>query len=161
MLITFLRHATAEPPAEQTMDAERALIKKGQDQVLRVAEFCSRNELTPSGLYSSPAERALQTAYLLQTRLPHCPQLEIADWLGLNSDPHTIQSALMRLEDSGIDEVWLVGHEPTISQSIGQLLGSPGLGIVIKKASLTRIEVDFSNLKSSELLWSIPCALMR
>lgn len=161
MLITFLRHATAEPYADPLSDAERALIKKGKDQVLRVAGFCRKNALVPSVLYSSPAKRALQTACLLQTRLPDSPQLQIVDWLSLKSDPGKVHAALKQLDVSGSNDVWLVGHEPTISQTLAQLLGAPDLGIVIKKASLTRIEVDFSNLAASQLLWSIPCALMR
>ena len=161
MLITFLRHATAEPYADPVLDAERALIEKGEDQALRVAGFCRKNALIPSVLYSSPAIRALQTARLLQARLPDCPQLQIVDWLGLKSDSNTVHAALKQLDVSGINDVWLVGHEPTISQTLAQLLGASDLGIVIKKASLTRIEVDFSNLAASELLWSIPCALMR
>jgi len=161
MLITFFRHATAEPYTDEAMDSERALIKKGKDQVLRVADFCRKNALTPSVLYSSPAKRALQTARLLQTRLPDCPQLQVVDWLNLDSDLAKVLAALQQLDASGANDVWLVGHEPTISQSLAQLLGAPGLGIVIKKASLTRVNVNFADLAASELLWSIPCALMR
>lgn len=161
MLITFFRHATAEPQLNPLSDAERALIKKGREQVLRVADFCRKNALLPAVLLSSPATRAQQTARLLQARLPDCPPIQIADWLGLDTDSDALYSALKQLDVSGVNDIWLVGHEPTISQTLARLLDAPGLNISIKKASLTRVEVNFSDLAASRLLWSLPCALMR
>ena len=55
MLITCLRHATAEPHTLE--DADRALVKKGKNQVKRVADFCRKNALLPGVLFSSPLRR--------------------------------------------------------------------------------------------------------
>ncbi len=160
MLITCLRHATAEPHALASADAERALIKKGRDQVIRVAEFCRKNSLIPSVLFTSPLLRAQQTAKLLAGRLPDCDQPNIVDWLAAGADSDSIIIELKKLDAAAINDVWLVGHEPDISELISRLLGVEGGGILIKKASLTRLDVDFS-ATSAQLLWSIPCALMR
>lgn len=160
MLITCLRHATAEPHALSGADAERALIKKGKDQVARVAEFCRKNALIPTVLYSSPLVRARQTANLLHAGLPDCPDVTIVDWLSPNSDLQTRIEALKKLQTLGVNDVWLVGHEPDISSLIAHLLAATGDCIAIKKASLTRIEADFNNTYANRLLWSIPCALM-
>lgn len=161
MLITCLRHATAEPQAGPMADAERALVKKGRDQVLRVAEFCRKNALIPAALYCSPVLRAQQTAKLLQARLPDCPPVQSVGWLSMGAAPQTMCAELAKLEASGVNDVWLVGHEPDMSSLIGQLLNAPGDCIAIKKASLTRLQADFSDTSSSQLLWSMPCALMR
>jgi phosphohistidine phosphatase len=161
MLITCLRHATAELQSFIAPDAERALIKKGIKQVQRVVEFCSRNDLLPITVYCSPLRRAEQTAALLQAGLSESPQTNSVEWLSLGSSPYTIVDELKRLDSNGINDVWLVGHEPDLSALLGLLLGidSPSC-FIIKKASLTRIEIDFAQQSTGQLLWSLPCALM-
>lgn len=160
MLITCLRHATAELGSLTGSDAERALIKKGIKQVQRLSAFCRRNDLLPGAIYCSPLRRAQQTADLLQAGLPECPQANSVEWLSLGSSPYTIVDELKRLECNGLDDVWLVGHEPDQSALLGLLLDISPSCLIIKKASLTRIEIDFANQASGQLLWSLPCALM-
>ena len=160
MLITCLRHATAEAHTDSVTDAQRSLIKKGEAQVLRVAEFCRKNALSPAVLFSSPLKRAEQTASLFQIYLPDCPAVQLVDWLTLGSTPESIVAALRKLENQNVNDVWLVGHEPDLSRLIGYLLNVSAEHMVIKKASLTRIDVDFSDVSHARLLWSIPCALM-
>lgn len=162
MLITCLRHATAEILGPNISDSERALIKKGIKQVKRIGEFCRRNALTPAALYCSPLHRAQQTAVLLQAGLPDCPPANSVDWLSLGNSPYTMLDELKRLNDLGINDVWLVGHEPDLSALIALLLGidDPAC-LVIKKGSLTRVEIDFDRQGGGQLLWSLPCALMR
>ncbi len=161
MLITCLRHATAEIPALHIPDADRALVKKGREQTLRVAQYCRKNALIPAVLYCSPILRAQQTARLLQNHLPDCPSFQTVDWLGLQASTEAVVSVLTTLETAGVNDVWLVGHEPNISILIAELLESPEECIVIKKASLTRIVADFNRSPATQLLWTIPCALMR
>lgn len=160
MLITCLRHATAEPHADPLADAERALVKKGKDQMARLAEFCRKHALVPAKLYSSPLRRAQQTAKLLQLHLPDCPPVVTADWLSLGADPQAIVAELQVLAEAGMNDVWLVGHEPGMSELLIHLIKAADNSILVKKASLTRIEVDFADSMSAQLLWSIPCALM-
>lgn len=160
MLVTFLRHASAEDRSIDVPDAERALTDKGEKQIGRVAQFCQSNRLLPEKLYCSPLRRAQQTAKILQQRLAACPVAEIADWLNTSSSPEDIVTELDKLAEQGLNDIWLVGHEPDFSETIGLLLNTKGENIVIKKASLTRLDVEFSLQPSATLLWSIPCALM-
>jgi len=161
MLITFLRHATAEEHRLGHPDAERALTDKGEKQVKRVALFCLANDLIPINLYCSPLVRAQQTASLLQKRigigrLPH-----IVDWLAIEQSPADFIQNLARLDQQGLDDVWLVGHEPDFSAVISELLHCSTDSIAIKKASLTRLQVDFNEDEPEAcLLWSIPCGFM-
>lgn len=160
MLITCLRHATAEPHGLSGEDANRGLIDKGREQVRRVADFCQRNRLLPGVLYASPLLRAQQTANLLQARLVDCPPVITVDWLSIRNSPATILAELASLAEAGIDDVWLVGHEPDLSVLLGTLLNAPEDSLNIKKASLTRIELSATKAGSGQLLWSVPCALM-
>ncbi|CAD6874924.1 SixA phosphatase family protein [Methylomonas fluvii] len=161
MLITFLRHATAEVGGVSTPDADRALIDKGEKQVKRVAAFCLANGLIPGSIYCSPLLRAQQTARILNQRLPGSPAPQTVNWLAIDTSSPNIITELSKLAEQGLEDVWLVGHEPDFSTTISRLLGVAPENIVIKKASLTRLDADFSDQASAKLLWSIPCALMR
>ena len=160
MLITFLRHATAEDRRLTIPDAERALTEKGEKQVKRVAAFCEANQLLPGVLFCSSLLRAQQTARLLQSRLPDCPPPQTVNWLNIDSSPQAIIAELGHLNDQGLDDVWLVGHEPDFSGVIGLLLDMESDNLLIKKASLTRIDAEFFVQPEATLLWSIPCNLM-
>lgn len=161
MLITFLRHATAEDRRLTTPDAERALTEKGEKQMKRVAAFCQTNRLFPTAIYCSPLLRAQQTARILHERLTGCPTPETVEWLGSDTSPQIIMDELNKLASNGMDDVWLVGHEPDFSETIGHLLQTHGDNFEVKKASLTRLDVDFTIQSSAKLLWSLPCGLMR
>jgi phosphohistidine phosphatase SixA len=161
MLITFLRHATAEDGGLSIPDADRALIDKGEKQVKRVAAFCLANGLIPGSIYCSPLLRAQQTARIFNQRLPGSPAPQTVDWLGIDNSAPTIIAELSKLADLGLDDVWLVGHEPDFSVTVSRLLGTAPENIVIKKASLTRLDADLSDQASAKLLWSIPFSLMR
>ena len=160
MLITFLRHATAEDRNLATADAERALTEKGEKQMKRLAAFCQEKQLLPASLYTSPILRARQTAQILHSRLPACPAPLIADWLGFDTSPQLIVGKLAELSAHGADNVWLVGHEPDFSETIAQLLHTSAEHFIIKKASLSHLDADFGSQPKAALLWSIPCALM-
>jgi phosphohistidine phosphatase SixA len=161
MIVTFLRHAAAEDRSPAVPDAERALTEKGEKQVKLLAAFCKTNQLIPAAIYCSPLLRAQQTARQLQAQLADCPPVKTVDWLGAAASPQTIIAELGKLADQGLDDVWLVGHEPDFSETIGQLLNTTSDNIAIKKASLTRLEADFSDQPSATLLWSVPCSMMR
>jgi phosphohistidine phosphatase SixA len=160
MLITLLRHATAEDRRLALADAERALTEKGEKQVKKLAAFCHANQLLPGTLFTSCLLRAQQTANQLHSRLPDCPVPQQVNWLSLDTNPQHIVAELAQLNDQGVDDVWLVGHEPDFSGVLGCLLATDSDNFIIKKASLTRIEADFILRPSAKLLWSIPCSLM-
>ena len=160
MLITFLRHATAEDRRLAIPDAERALTEKGEKQVKRVAAFCDANQLLPGVLFCSALLRAQQTARLLHSRLANCPQPQTVNWLNTDSNPQNIVAELAKLDDQGIDNIWLVGHEPDFSGTIGLLLNADSEHFIIEKASLTQLEAHFIGQPVARLLWSLPCNLL-
>ena len=159
MYITFLRHATAVDRSLAMPDALRPLTDKGEKQVKRLAAFCYSNRLIPERIFASPLLRAQQTATLLVESLPHCPAWQEANWLGMGGSVQSILDELAALAAKSVDDVWLVGHEPDFSNTIGTLLQCTG-DINIKKASLTRLEANFGAVPSATLLWSIPCSFM-
>jgi phosphohistidine phosphatase len=160
MLITFLRHATAEQGTSEISDADRRLTAKGKSQIKRVADFCHTNRLIPSQLYCSPLLRAQQTAKILQQRLPGAAPRTIASWLDLDTPVAIMVQELANLTEQNMEDVWIVGHEPLFSDVIGHFLHNEGTCISIKTASLIRLDVAFTPVVTATLLWSIPCSMM-
>jgi phosphohistidine phosphatase SixA len=157
--LTFLRHATAQDRALRLPDESRRLVDKGRKQMKRVADFCRQHKLTPAYLLCSPLVRAQETAQALQKDLPDCPPPRIVAWL-VNTEPDAMITELEKLANSGLNDLWLVGHEPDFSSLISQLLGQRETIVEVKKASLIRLEADFQT-GVGELLWSIPNTLMK
>lgn len=158
--LTFLRHATAQDHALPIPDASRQLVDKGKQQVQHVARFCTQHKLIPTHLLCSPLIRAQQTAQLLHQHLHGCPAPQTVSWLTIDTATETIIHELEKLATTGQDNLWLVGHEPDFSEVISRLLGSQKTLINVKKASLTRLEMDWETGVGT-LQWSIPNTLMK
>ncbi|OHX35885.1 histidine phosphatase family protein [Methylomonas sp. LWB] len=159
MIITLLRHADAEPQRIGIADADRHITEKGEKQIKRLARFCLRNRLLPGCLYASPLARAQQSAKLLHTNLTGCPTPRTVPWLTGDNDTRTLLQELTKLAEE-FDDIWLVGHEPSFSDVMGQLLSTSPANVIVKKASLIRLEITFAEPATATLLWSIPSALM-
>jgi phosphohistidine phosphatase len=159
-LITFFRHATAQDRALEIEDEKRTLVKKGRKQAQRVATFCQRMKLRPRRLLCSPVVRARETADIFSENLTGCPAPEVADWLRYESAPAEACQRIRQEAQQEDCDTWLVGHEPDFSLIIGELLGTAVPPIVIKKASITRLEVG-DTPATTRILWSIPCQLLR
>jgi len=159
-LITFFRHATAQARAEGIEDETRTLIKKGRKQAERVASFCERNKLIPMRLLCSPVLRARETATVFSANLSGCPEIEVAEWLRMETAPSEICERIRKEAAEENCDIWLVGHEPDFSLTIARLLGLEVPPIKIRKASITRLEVGDSP-STTCIQWSIPCQLLR
>lgn len=160
MLITFVRHASAIERSIDMLDADRHLIEKGEKQVKRLASFCSKHALIPSLIFCSPLKRAQETAHLLIKHLSISAKLNTVPWLEIENNPFVIINELTVLSKQGLDDIWLVGHEPDFSAVIGLLIETSPENLLIKKASLTRIDAEFNQEPRGTLLWSVPNKLM-
>jgi len=154
MILSFLRHAEAEPSAES--DFERRLTTRGLAQAAKAGKFLRRAGLVPDVILTSPVVRALQTARIVANQLDRAP-IE-SSWLACGMKTETLLRELFpHLEKSA---VLLVGHEPDFSEAIGALLGAAPQAIRIRKASLTALELQEAKPASAELQFLIPARLM-
>lgn len=166
--LCFLRHATAQDRALGLPDAGRTLTDKGKRQTRTVARFCEKQGLLPRRLLCSPLVRAVETAALLHHHLPGCPAPQVVDWLVPGTPAGQALDELHLLvehaPDPDAESLWLVGHEPDLSDLISRLLGSQAPVLRLKKASLTRLEITRDLMPAgappAQLVWSLPCALM-
>ncbi len=155
MVVTFLRHAEAEPLS--TTDAARRLTAKGLEQAARVAKFCLRAGLQPDLILTSPVVRARQTAAIVAEAWGQSA-MEVP-WLACGMSPLTCLSELSKLPRT--ESLLLVGHEPDISETVAMLvgLGTPE-GLRIRKASLTAVDLPAFVKGCGQLQFLVPARLM-
>lgn len=151
MQLYILRHADADTQA--TTDTERRLSEKGEQQAQRIARFCAKHDLKPGVILTSPVRRAHETAKFVAERLR--VEMVTVPWLACGAEPAIVLTELAGRRQSAA--VMLVGHEPDLSSLISHLLGmKESHSIVVRKASLTALEIlDFSP-GGGQLQFSIP-----
>ena len=156
MLLCFLRHADAEP--EAASDFERPLSSKGWEQCEKVARFCARSGLVPDLVLHSPVLRAQQTAQTVAQKLGDLERIE-CPWMACGMEPETAAEHLR--DHLRFSTLFVVGHEPDFSSTIGWLLGTTsGAALHVRKASLTGLSVRVFAQGGACLEFSVPVRLM-
>jgi phosphohistidine phosphatase len=155
MTIYFLRHADAEDLAAS--DFDRKLTAKGLEQATKVGKFSRRNGIVPDAILTSPLLRARQTAEIVGELLDITPV--VVDWLACGMQTTELLAKLAAYRDKA--SIMLVGHEPDISSAISDLIGLTNLGgMLIRKASLSAIDLPYLEESAGQLEFSIPSRLM-
>lgn len=133
----LLRHADAEPHGTRA-DADRELTERGTRQARAAGIALARLGTAFDAVLFSPKLRALQTAELV------AEQWSTGDRERLRSHPplaggYEAQHSLEQLESLGADgRLLLVGHEPDLSQVVGELTGGR---IDLKKGGLAVVRL--------------------
>lgn len=153
MILYFLRHAHAEDGADKP-DELRALNAKGLAQVASTAALLKRLDLDLNFIFTSPRLRATQTADAVAEALGLKPQ--IRDELNFGFNVPRLSTLLADIGPNAA--VILVGHEPTMSQTIQALTGAR---VEMKKCGLARIDVLVRQPLQGELVWLVTPKLVR
>ena len=135
MDLILWRHAEAEEwpvgatQAGQTNDdMERRLTQRGEKQAARMAVWLDRQLPEGARIMVSPARRCEQTALALgrkyKVRAELAPDASPARLLELVQWPHAKWPAVV------------IGHQPTLGQTIAQLLGLQEAECAVKKGAL-------------------------
>lgn len=151
MQLYLLRHADAETVALR--DDDRTLSEKGLEQARRVARFCEAQKIRPDVILCSPLIRAQQTAKPVADLLK--VELITESYLSCGMHPEGAEAQLKGY--AKFESVMMVGHEPDLSCLAAHFLGLPDNGnILIKKASLTLIQLHRIAPGAGTLLFSVP-----
>jgi phosphohistidine phosphatase len=147
MRLYFLRHAEAEQLAAS--DFERRLTGRGIRRTQTAAQVLLKLGIKPAHIYSSPRVRALQTAEIVAGVLDL--PVEVNDGLDFRFDLEVVEELIDDLAPDA--EVMFVGHEPGMSEVVGDLTGAD---VTMKKGGLARVDVDFvTEPFSGQLIWLI------
>jgi phosphohistidine phosphatase len=148
MKLYFLRHGLADwPDWDPARDAERPLTDEGVKKMKAEAQAIERLDLGLDLIVSSPYTRAHQTAQAVADRLG----ISVVDEDGLAPGFNLDRLREVVHRQAGAEAIMLVGHEPSFSQVIGQLIG--GGRIVMKKGGLARVDVNSIDTLPGELVW--------
>jgi len=109
-------------------------------------------------IVSSPLVRARQTASIAANELAYEGKIELSDALAPAAAFADFRDMLKRYAKS--DVIMVVGHNPSLSDFLGRLIGSgaaPAL-VEMKKGAVARVEVQG---KSGRLLWMVTPKIAR
>ena len=132
MDLILWRHAEAEEGPEGNLsagsDLARALTSRGEKQAFRMASWLDRQLPDGARIMVSPARRCEQTALTLgrkyKVRTELAPGATPAQLLELVQWPLSKSPTLV------------IGHQPTLGQTIAQLLGLQETDCPVKKGSI-------------------------
>ena len=153
-VLYLVRHAIAEDISASGRDADRRLTAIGASKMRKVAAGLRALGATPDALWTSPLQRARQTAAILGDELAVATQPNVRPELSPGHAPEGVIAKLTLV--SQVRSVMLVGHEPNISELASLLLtGSPdGALLPFKKGAVAAIELgSLPPRAQGKLLW--------
>jgi phosphohistidine phosphatase len=117
----LVRHGTAVPSGTPGLaDDARPLTPEGEREVSKIAEGLARLGIDPGTIATSPLPRARRTAEILAEGLSLSGRLEDAEILRPGSAPDSMRQWLSSRKD---ESLMLVGHNPSLTDLLGMLLG--------------------------------------
>lgn len=153
MNLFFLRHGIAYDREEWSGDDfHRPLTDAGRDKMTHEAGTIASLDLKLDVIITSPLVRAFQTAEIVAKKLKLVNKLVKDDRLGTEFNFEKLGSILK--EHRKADAIMLVGHDPSFSEIIGELIG--GARVVCKKGGLAYIELPDNSSLKGELIWLLP-----
>jgi phosphohistidine phosphatase len=149
MRLLVIRHAQAAPQTPAITDAERPLTAEGERQ-FRAAARGLAQRVTPDVLLTSPLLRARETAAIAS-----------AAWGGLAATPDRalatggVDGILATLENHpGHATVAIIGHEPTVSMLVAQLMGVASTeAFAFEPGTAALLDLDSAHRRSGRLVW--------
>lgn len=132
MDLILWRHAEAEDwllsNAEAGVDLDRSLTQRGEKQATRMAVWLDRQLPEGARILVSPARRCEQTALALGRKY------KIRSELAPDGTPDQLLELVQW--PSGKSPILVIGHQPTLGQTIAQLLGLQESDCAVKKGSV-------------------------
>ena len=154
MKLLLVRHAQAEPHdwSRWADDASRPLTTLGVEQITRMARQLA-DVVQPDALLTSPLLRAVQTAEILSS---------VAGWpepaTAIEITDGNYASLVEKHFHDLTGAVVMVGHEPTISAYVSQLVSGRG-SAAIRMHPGTAALVELSSPDQGVLEWLAPVNL--
>ena len=159
--IYLVRHGLAGQFGDYADDSQRPLTEDGQKKTRKVAQRLQELGLSFDRIYTSPYERADQTAQILQSS-GLGTSIERWDTLQPDGDRTRLIDQLNGDREAG-RRVAIVGHEPDLSQLAETLVfGIVQGGLVLKKAGIIGLmaPIEGELVGNCQLFWLVPPRLL-
>ena len=132
-------------------DSKRPLTPEGRAEMQKIVKSLRAVGLQVDRIYTSPLKRARETAEIA-ARILKIPTLEEWEELKPDGSKAALYRKLARLEQNS--RLILVGHEPYLTSMIGEIIGTAGARLVLKKGGLGKVRItSFTPRISGELRW--------
>ncbi len=170
--IYLVRHGLAGQFGDYEDDAVRPLTEEGHKKTRKVVQRFADLGVRFDRIFTSPYQRALQTAQILQTQISRTGQLgstiepslelEIEDALQPEGNRLVMIDRLARVRAAGL-RVAIVGHEPDLSQLAATLVfGEACDNLTLKKAGIIGLTAPIEGhlVGQCQLFWLAPPRLL-
>ena len=148
--VYFMRHGDAgDKRSWEGADADRPLSELGIERTSAAAKHFARTRFKPTKILTSPLVRAAQTAEIVADILGAKDLVEVDERLGPDFDVRALRRILKEHADK--EKLLLVGHEPSFSAVIEEIMG--GGSIVLKKGGVARVDIEQLTPPSGSLVW--------
>jgi phosphohistidine phosphatase len=138
--LILVRHATAVEQGPKGSDFHRRLKKRGRREAQLMAERIGALVELPDQLFSSPADRALQTAGVFAAHLGIPPgRVTLREELYGGLLPEEFLHIVQRFDD-GVSSVMVFGHDPSFTEFACFMI--PRFGQAIPKAGVLVMDID-------------------
>ena len=156
MHLYLLRHGKAEERSPDHTDPSRRLTLRGEDDIANLARLLAALEVRPDAIFTSPYVRTLQTAQIMADGLQLTDALSVEPTL---ASGHFDIDGLQELAEAngGKAHLMFVGHEPDLSELVGQLCGAV---CEMKPGGLAYITADRIEPGYGVLRWLLPPKLL-
>lgn len=153
----FLRHGQAVDAAEWSgADFDRPLTREGRERMTRAAKTIAVLHLKLDAIVTSPLVRAKQTATIVAKRCKLEDRLVEDARLGGGFGMSELAEVLT--EHRTANALMLVGHEPSMSRIVGEMVGSADIDF--KPGSLACVNVPEPTSLRGTLVWLIPAKVL-
>lgn len=128
MDLILWRHAEAIEPEAGQADMTRPLTRRGEKQAVKMAAWLDRQMPDTTRIWVSPSRRTEQTAAALGRKF------KITDALA----PQATVEQLLELAQWPLGNgcVLMIGHQPTLGQTLSQVLGLSAGECAVKKGAV-------------------------
>jgi phosphohistidine phosphatase len=137
-------------------DFDRPLTKQGRERMTQAAKALAALRLDVDVIVTSPLVRAKETAAIVAKRLKLQDRLVEDARLGGGFGLRELGEILTEHRAAGA--VMLVGHEPSMSRIVGEMVG--GADVEFKPGSLACVDVPEPASLRGALLWLIPAKVL-
>ncbi len=117
----IVRHAKSSWDYPELPDEKRPLLEKGKKRTKRIIDDLLRREVYVDLIISSPAVRAIETAKILGKALRHTGEEIQKDSMLYFVDAERLFNLFFDLP-SGVDNLMIVGHNPTLTNFANHFL---------------------------------------
>jgi phosphohistidine phosphatase len=153
MELFILRHGEAGKRSSTSReDSKRSLTESGKKEIEEISKGLNSLEIQLDYIFTSPLLRSKQTAQIVLKNLKCKNQIQELDELKPEGNKLQLYNKLSTLKKDS--SVLLVGHEPYLSEMIGEAVSNGSSRINLKKAGLVRIKTtSFLPKIQGELRW--------